>query len=71
MLAALALGAVPAVVFIALRLEAAFGGRGDRLVRSTPLSLAALPPVMAAAARRDRCGRRCATPRRWTSTCAR
>ncbi len=35
MLAALAIGAVPAVVFIALRLEAAFGGRGDRLVRNS------------------------------------
>jgi hypothetical protein len=35
MLAAMAIGAVPAVVFIALRLEAAFGGRGDRLVRNS------------------------------------
>jgi hypothetical protein len=35
MLAAMALGAVPAVVFISLRLEAAFGGRGDRLVRNS------------------------------------
>src|SRR3954447_5063551 len=32
MLAAMALGALPAVVFIALRLEATFGGRGDRLI---------------------------------------
>ena len=32
MLAALALGLAPAVVFIALRVEAAFGGRGDRLI---------------------------------------
>jgi hypothetical protein len=38
MLAAMAIGAVPAVVFISLRLEAAFGGRGDRLVRSSHLS---------------------------------
>jgi hypothetical protein len=34
MLASMALGVVPAVVFIALRVEAAFGGRGDRLIRS-------------------------------------
>ena len=34
--AALALGLAPAVVFIALRVEAAFGGRGDRLVARTP-----------------------------------
>lgn len=32
MLAALAIGLAPGVVFIALRTEAAFGGRGDRLV---------------------------------------
>jgi hypothetical protein len=34
MLAAVALGVLPAVVFIGLRVEAAFGGRGDRLVRA-------------------------------------
>ena len=35
MLAAMALGAAPAVVFIALRLEATFGGRGDRMIRNS------------------------------------
>lgn len=35
MLAAVALGAAPAVVFIARRVEATFGGRGDRLVRAS------------------------------------
>jgi hypothetical protein len=49
MLAALAIGAVPAVVFIGLRLEAVFGGRGDRLIRNSRM-LAALPWLMAAAA---------------------
>lgn len=49
MLAALAIGVVPAVVFIGLRLEAAFGGRGDRLIRDSR-TLAALPWLMAAAA---------------------
>jgi hypothetical protein len=49
MLAALAIGAVPAVVFIGLRTEAAFGGRGDRLIRDSRL-LAALPWLMVAAA---------------------
>jgi hypothetical protein len=46
LLAALALGVVPGVVFILLRLEAAFGGRGDRLIGGTPLWLAAVPVVM-------------------------
>jgi hypothetical protein len=49
MLAALAIGAVPAVVFISLRLEAAFGGRGDRLVRNSQL-FPVLPWVMVGAA---------------------
>jgi hypothetical protein len=49
MLAALAIGALPAVVFISLRLEAAFGGRGDRLIRNSR-PLAALPFLMVAAA---------------------
>jgi hypothetical protein len=49
MLAALAVGAVPAVVFISLRLEAAFGGRGDRLVRGSAI-LAAIPWAMTAIA---------------------
>jgi hypothetical protein len=48
MLAAMAIGAVPAVVFIALRLEAAFGGRGDRLVRTSRI-FPALPWVLAVA----------------------
>jgi hypothetical protein len=48
--AALALGVAPAVVFIALRVEAAFGGRGDRLVERTPLWLTVLPSLMAAVA---------------------
>lgn len=49
MLAATALGAAPAVVFIALRLEAAFGGRGDRLIRNSGC-FAVVPPVMIAVA---------------------
>jgi hypothetical protein len=47
MLAAMAIGAVPALVFIALRLEAASGGRGDRLVRNSRI-FTALPMVFAA-----------------------
>jgi hypothetical protein len=49
MLAALAIGALPAVVFVGLRLEAILGGRGDRLIRNSR-TLAALPWLMAAAA---------------------
>jgi hypothetical protein len=49
MLAAMALGALPAVVFIALRLEATFGGRGDRLIRRSPV-FSAVPWVMVAVA---------------------
>ena len=49
MQAAMAIGAVPAVVFIALRLEAAFGGRGDRLVRNSR-AFELLPLVFVAAA---------------------
>ena len=49
MQAAMAIGAVPAVVFIALRLEAAFGGRGDRLVRNRR-AFELLPLVLVAAA---------------------
>ncbi|MDA0181752.1 hypothetical protein OJ997_15715 [Solirubrobacter phytolaccae] len=48
--AALALGVVPAVTFVGLRLEAAFGGRGDRLIVRTPIWLQVLPVLMAAAA---------------------
>ena len=32
MIAALAIGLAPGLIFIALRAEAAFGGRGDRLI---------------------------------------
>jgi hypothetical protein len=49
MLAALAIGLAPGLVFIALRVEAAFGGRGDRLIARSPLWLTALPCVLAAA----------------------
>jgi hypothetical protein len=49
MLAAMALGAIPAVIFMALRLEAAFGGRGDRLLRNTPI-VPAIPALMTAVA---------------------
>jgi hypothetical protein len=49
MLAAMAIGAIPAVIFIALRLEAASGGRGDRLVRGGAL-FAAVPWAMTAVA---------------------
>ena len=45
-LAGLLLGMPPGVVFIALRLEAAFGGRGDRFISGTPAWLFALPAVM-------------------------
>jgi hypothetical protein len=40
---ALALGVVPGVTFILLRLEAALGGRGDRLIRGDAPWLVALP----------------------------
>ena len=45
----LAIGLAPGLTFIALRTEAAFGGRGDRLIAGTPLWVAALPCVVAAA----------------------
>ena len=48
--AALTLGLAPAVTFIALRVEALFGGRGDRLLVRTPWWLQGLPVLMAAAA---------------------
>jgi hypothetical protein len=47
--ASLVLGLAPAVTFIALRVEAAFGGRGDRLIARTPLWLTIVPLLMAAA----------------------
>ena len=43
MIAALAIGLAPGLIFIGLRTEAAFGGRGDRLIAGTPLWLAAAP----------------------------
>ena len=43
LLAALAIGVVPGVTFIALRIEAASGGRGDRLIRGDAPWLSALP----------------------------
>jgi len=48
MLAALAVGFVPGGIFVLLRIEALFGGRGDRFVSGTPLLLAALPWLVAA-----------------------
>jgi hypothetical protein len=50
MLAALAIGLVPGGLFVLLRIEAAFGGRGDRLITGTPALLAALPWLVAMAA---------------------
>jgi hypothetical protein len=49
MVAALALGFAPGVVFVVLRVEAALGGRGDRLVAGSPLWLGAIPVVVLAA----------------------
>ena len=49
MLAALAIGFVPGGIFVLLRIEAAFGGRGDRFVSGTPAVLAALPWAVAVA----------------------
>ncbi len=49
MLASLAIGLAPGLTFIALRTEAAFGGRGDRLIAGTPVWVAALPCIVAAA----------------------
>jgi hypothetical protein len=46
LVAALALGLTPGVVFVGLRMEAAFGGRGDRLVRGNPAWLVAAPWVI-------------------------
>lgn len=50
LLASLALGTPAGVIFILLRVEAAFGGRGDRLITGSPVWLALLPPLMLAAA---------------------
>ncbi len=49
MLGALAIGFVPGGIFVLLRIEAAFGGRGDRLITGTPVVLATLPWVVVAA----------------------
>jgi hypothetical protein len=49
MLAALALGTIPAVIFVALRVEALLGGRGDRLLANTPI-VPAIPALMTALA---------------------
>ena len=49
MLGALAIGFVPGGIFVLLRIEAAFGGRGDRFITGTPVVLAALPWVVVAA----------------------
>ncbi len=49
MLGALAIGFVPGGIFVLLRIEAAFGGRGDRFITGTPLVLAMLPWVVVAA----------------------
>jgi hypothetical protein len=46
-LAALVLGAVPAVAFLSLRLEAVLGGRGDRVLRNSRV-FGAIPWAMAA-----------------------
>jgi hypothetical protein len=46
----LLLGTPAGVVFILLRVEAAFGGRGDRLIAGTPAWLATIPWVALAAA---------------------
>jgi hypothetical protein len=46
LISALALGVLPAVFFIGLRIEAAFGGRGDRLISSRAAT--ALPWLMVA-----------------------
>jgi hypothetical protein len=49
MLGALAIGFVPGGIFVLLRIEAALGGRGDRFIAGTPVVLAALPWIVAAA----------------------
>jgi hypothetical protein len=50
LLASLVLGAPAGVTFVLLRLEAAFGGRGDRLIRGGSLALATIVAVMGCAA---------------------
>ncbi len=48
--AALAVGVVPGVLFVGLRLEVLAGGRGDRHIAGTPRWLAALPWAVTLAA---------------------
>lgn len=43
---ALALGAIPGVTFILLRIEAMAGGRGDRFIRGNPVALLAAPWIV-------------------------
>ncbi len=50
LLAALAIGFPPGAAFTYLRMEAMFGGRGDRFVAGTPLHVAILPVAVATAA---------------------
>jgi hypothetical protein len=47
---ALAIAAVPSAIFLALRVEAMRGGRGDRFIPGTPAWLGALPVLLGAAA---------------------
>lgn len=47
MTAALALGLVPGLTFVALRIEAHLGGRGDRFLRGTSVLMAVLPFAVA------------------------
>jgi hypothetical protein len=56
MFAALAIGLVPGAVFVQLRIEAHFGGRGDRFLTGTPAWLLALPWGGGAGRRGDRLG---------------
>jgi hypothetical protein len=47
MFSALAIGLVPGAIFVLLRIEAHFGGRGDRFVTGNPIWLLALPWAVA------------------------
>jgi hypothetical protein len=48
MVLALAVGLVPGAVFVAFRIEAMLGGRGDRFLAGSPLLLAILPWIVVA-----------------------
>lgn len=50
MFSALAIGLVPGAIFVLLRIEAHFGGRGDRFVTGNPAWLVALPCAVVLAA---------------------